>query len=78
MMSTVIDGKVLDWKFKKRKVDTVFCIGDIFVGLLYNMGNHWAVVGKTPNILCPVSGFATRWQAAQFLLKLEGLEKHND
>jgi len=72
MMSTIVNGKVLDWKFKKRKVDTVFYIGDIFVGQIFKLSNTYSVVGKTPNELSPIDGLATRWQAAQLLLKMEG------
>jgi len=75
MMSTIVNGKVLDWHFKKRTVDTVFYIGDIFVGQIFKVANTYSVVGKTPHDLSPINGLATRWQAAELLLRMEGYYK---
>lgn len=72
--SLVTDGKILDWKFTKHKLKNmyVFSVGDTYVGQIFKVRNYWSVVGKTPNQLCPVDGFKTRYKAAEFLLKLEG------
>jgi hypothetical protein len=75
MYSTVWNGEVLDWRFKIRKVDTLFYIGEIFIGHIFKISeNNWSAVGKTPNKLCPVPGFGSRHYAANFLLKLEGYD----
>jgi len=75
MMSTVVDGKVLDWHFKKRKTDTLFYIGSTYVGQIFKIRKTYTVVGRTPNRLSPIDGLATRWQAAVLLLKMEGYER---
>lgn len=77
MMSCIVDGKVLDFYFKKRVFNGefhsyVFYIGDIYVGQIFKIRNTYSVVGKTPNKLSPIDGLATRWQAAELLLKMEG------
>ena len=72
MMSITVNGKVLDFKFRKRTVDITFHIGDIFVGQIFKVGRTYSVVGKTPNKLSPINGLATRWRAAELLLKMEG------
>jgi len=73
MMSAIVNGKVLDFKFKKGGQDfiTVFYVGDIYVGQIFKMSHGWSVVGKSPNALSPIDGLRTRWQAAQLLLKME-------
>jgi len=77
MMSAIVDGKVLDFKFKNGGQDflTLFYIGNIFVGQIFKMRHGWTVVGKSPNVLSPIDGIATRWQAAQLLLRMEGYTK---
>lgn len=77
MHSLVLDGKVLDFKYKKDKDNfrTLFYVGDIFVGQIFHESTgKWAVVGSGNNnfALYPIHGFATRWDASQFLLKAEG------
>jgi len=79
MMSIIKDGKVLDFYFKRCKVQnfrTMFYIGDIFVGQIFKIGRTYSVVGKHPHPLSPIRGLATRWQAAELLLKMEGLEEN--
>jgi len=72
MISSVVDGKVLDWRWKKRKIDYVFCVGDIFIGQLFNLGKSgWACVHKNPNNIGSAEGFKTRYAASHFLLKFE-------
>jgi len=76
MISTIVNGKVLDWHFKKRDMDTLFYIGDIFIGHLFKIGPTWSIVGAHPTDgLCPIDGFATRRDAAECLLTLEGYNK---
>jgi len=74
LISCIVDGKVLDWKFKKGMMAFVynFYIGDIYVGQVFNMGGAWTAIGNTPHDLAPFAGFATRRHAAEFLLKAEG------
>jgi len=75
MYSIVIDGQVVDYKFRKRVENNsyIFSIGTIYVGQIFKIGKRsWSVIGKTPNKLCPVDGFRSRLDAAEFLLKLEG------
>ena len=75
MQSLVVNGKVLDFRYKKI-TDSIsaFYIGSIYVGQVFKMHKRaWSVVAKTPNKICPVDGFARRRDAAEFLLKLEGL-----
>jgi len=74
MMSAIVNGKVLDFKYKKGGQDfiTVFYIGNIYVGQIFKMSNGWSVVGKTKNSLGPIDGLRSRWQAAELLLRMEG------
>jgi len=73
MYSVVVDGKVLDFKFKRLNDFTyAFYIGDILVGQVFHMKTSWSCVSHTTNTLCPVAGFKSRYYAADFLLKLGG------
>ena len=73
MYSIIVDGKVLDFKWKKHtEFSYVFYIGDIAVGQVFRMRNSWTCVSHTPNKLCPVDGFKTRMYASEFLLKISG------
>ena len=79
MQSAIVNGKVLDFRYKKGGQDfvTKFCIGygknEIYVGQIFKMANGYSVVSKTINPLNPISGLRTRWQAAELLLKMEGI-----
>ncbi len=81
MQSAIVDGKVLDFRYKKGGQDfiTKFCIGygedEIVVGQIFKMQDSYSVVSKTPHPLSPVNGLKTRWQAAELLLKMEGIWK---
>ena len=81
MQSAIVNGKVLDFRYKKSGLDfiTKFCIGygdnEIYVGQIFKMKNGYSVVGKTPHPLSPIDGLRTRWQAAELLLKMEGIWK---
>ena len=69
--SEIVDGKVLDYKYKKRRIDTLFSVGDISIGLLYKMrGDRWTAVSLYENIYGPIDGFKTRIDAAEYLLKV--------
>ena len=76
MMSCVYEGKVLDWHFKKRPSDTLFYIGDIFVGQLFKIGKTWSGLPAHPrdNDRSLVDGFRSRVDACQYLLQYEGYD----
>ena len=72
MISSVVDGKVLDWHWKKRSNDYLFYIGDIFIGQVWNMGVHgWTALHRESNSIGLAEGFKTRYDASHFLLKFE-------
>ena len=81
MQSAIVNGKVLDFRYKKGAENfiTKFWIGydedAIFVGQIFKMHNGYSIVSKTPHPLSPISGLRTRWQAAELLLKMEGITK---
>jgi len=80
MYSTIVNGKVLDWHFKSLGPTclSAFYIGDVYVGQVGKMrkGNWSAACGNKPSAgLCPVNGFRSRLDAAEFLLKLGGYHK---
>jgi hypothetical protein len=70
MISSSVDGKVLDWHWKRRGVDILFYVGDIYIGQLFNLGRRgWSALHKDPNEIGLVEGFKTRYDASHFLLK---------
>ena len=74
MISSVIDGKVLDWKWVRRPAmgDTVFYIGDRIVGQLWKNRRGWTAVHCQPMPTNgPVNGFISRIKASEFLRQLE-------
>lgn len=66
------NGEVLDWHFKKGFQDFVqsFYVGTILMGQIFHDKLGWSAVSWFPNDVCPVNGFRTRYDAAEFLLKL--------
>ena len=74
MFSVIVGDKVLDCRYKRMNEFTYsMWLGDAYVGQLFRMRNRrWTVVGATPNKLCPIDGLATRDDATELLLKLEG------
>jgi hydrogenase maturation factor len=67
-----VDGKVLDWHWKKRQVDTLFYVGDIYIGQVFNAGKSgWTALHKTANSIGLAHGFQSRYAASHFLLKFE-------
>lgn len=78
MQSVNVNGKVLDFHYKKKN-DFIysFYIGEIFVGQLFNLGMHgWSAVGTPATSgFSKVDGFKSRNNAAQYLLRLTGYWK---
>ena len=79
MYSVIVDGEVLDFKYKRARQSVltfryVFYIGDILIGQIFNHGKlgWYAVSDYKPNPIGYVGGFKTRHDAAEFLLKLNG------
>lgn len=69
MTSSVINGKVLDWHWKKRETDSLFYVGDILMGQLFHHGRSgWTALRTVPFVEL-VEGFKTRYSASNFLLK---------
>ena len=75
MYSEIVDGKVLDYRFKKLESNGyrhyAFYIGDIYIGQLFGdeKKRNWSCVSCNPNPLFPISGFRTRLDACEILLK---------
>ena len=63
-LSVIINGKVVDFKFQTRSLDTVFKLDDIIVGQIFKIGNAWSSVSAVENLYGPVHGFKTRLSAA--------------
>jgi hypothetical protein len=66
--STIINKKVLPWRFKKRKVDTLFYVGDFLLGQIFKMKNSWSALPDSTTEAGLVSGFRTRVDACQYLI----------
>lgn len=79
-MSIVHNGKVLDYRFEKREIDTVFWLGDKRLGTLYNLGSKmgWTAILIEPIAGWPihVNGFISRRRAAEYLLRAHGYIKN--
>ena len=77
MYSVIIDGKVLDFHYKRVKAAPNihnFYVGDIFIGQVFKMRHYWSCVSfKKPCDLCPAHGFKNRYWASEFLLRINGL-----
>ena len=57
MYSLILDGKVLDFKYKKvNELIWNFYVGDIFVGQVFKMRYYWSCVGDvtTCNLTKPL------------------------
>ena len=78
MLSLVLDGKVLDYRYKKRdEFTSSFYVGDILVGQVFDMGRSgWSAVCCGDCVMRPAEGFKTRYAASKFMLQSKGLEKH--
>lgn len=80
MYSKIIDGKVLDFKYKKNHYGYDFSIGDIYIGQVSNISNRWSAVycnrmSGNPVTLGHVDGFSTRLDACEFLLKVFDIDR---
>jgi len=69
---SVVDGKVLHWKWKKRELDYLFYVGDIYVGQLFYIKRlGWSALHREHNCVGAVHGFKCKLAASEFLLKFE-------
>lgn len=80
MYSSVIRGKVCDWKYKRsQKYIYKFYIDEYYIGQVFKMKRRrWSAVFAHPNNVCPVNGFSSRSDASEFLLKLWRIKENND
>jgi len=78
--STIVDGKVLPWKFTQQHQDFIynFYLGDMRVGQVFRhtcrSRTTWTALARSSNDIGLVNGFATRHAAADMILKLEGYD----
>ena len=84
MLSAIVDGKVLDFKYKKLQSfksgnQYAFYVGDILVGQVFKMRFGWSsVVTFSPNTsVGVVEGFITRTAASQYILQCVKLRLKN-
>ena len=71
--SSVVDGKVLDWKFKRQQPHWVaFYIGDILVGQIFKLNSGYTGVLYNSHQYNGIGGFRTRHDAATYLLFIGG------
>ena len=82
MYSTVYQGKVHDWKYKKMTHNGwyAFYIGDIYVGQVVkkDRDNSWAVISSKPCIGNGAEGFQNRYYASKFLLEIQSYNDHSN
>jgi hypothetical protein len=70
--SSFRNDTILDWRWDKRSVDTVFRVGDIVIGQIFKARNSWSAVHRLPSRNGgPVHGFRSRIAASQFLEQVE-------
>lgn len=81
--SSVVNGKVLDWKFTKGNYDFPvwnFYLGETFIGKMFKaQRSGWDPV--VDHTRCPfggLKGFSTRYDAAEYMLRVCGFIKHPD
>ena len=70
--SVCTDGKVVDVHYKIREQDTVVYLGDEYIGQLFKFRNRYTAIYRYPSELgfVKVDGFATRYDATHYLLRL--------
>ena len=78
MLSISHEGKILDFNYKKHEYGYKFYIGDIFIGLLVSIKrNSWNAINHYVKLhqegFSYVSGFGSRLQAAEYLLRLNSI-----
>ena len=73
--SACVDGKVLDFKYKKGGQAFIynFYIGDMFLGQIFNMGKTWTAVPWQPRKYGKIDGFKNRYYASQYILQSKGI-----
>lgn len=77
MYSLQLDGKVLDYQFKKQKqlgFGYLFFTGDIYQGQVFNTKRGWtALASDSESRRCQlVKGFRSRLDAAEYILQANG------
>jgi hypothetical protein len=83
MYSTVHNGEVLDWKFKRMKSGAAynFSVGHFFLGQIFKLRSGWSAVSWcNPDCLKgfrAVDGFKDRHAAADYLLRVCGMSMRN-
>jgi len=79
MLSTIYDGKVLDWSYKKMTIDDwyAFYIGDIYVGQVSkrDRDDSWTAISAESSVMFPVTGFQTRYYASKFLIEIQSYDR---
>lgn len=73
MYSVIVDGQVIDYRYKKLVNNHyAFYIGEVLVGQVTKSGRRgWTAISQYEHHgLCPLSGFKSRADATEFLLKL--------
>jgi hypothetical protein len=71
--SSIVDGKVLDWKFKRAMPHVVsFSIGNIHIGQIFKINNSYTGVLRNGHQYNGIGGFRTRHDAAAYLLFIGG------
>jgi hypothetical protein len=74
----VYDGKCHDYRYKKLQGDFhyAFYCGEIYMGQLFKMTCRsrvtWSAVPRVPSRFAPYDGFATRMDAVEMMLKVNG------
>ena len=68
--SSLVNGKVCDWSWKRRATDTVFYIGDKMVGQLFlHKKSGWSAVHCLPSVTGgPVRGWSSSSKTDRFLM----------
>lgn len=70
---SIVDGKVLDWKFIHQQDDVVkFYIGEILVGQIFKLNNTYTGVLHGAHQYNGIGGFKLRHDAAAYLLFIGG------
>ena len=72
MFSAIINGKVLDYNYKKLQENHyLFKVGDISIGQVFKMKFGWSAVVTYPSSISVgvVEGFKTRTSASQYMLQ---------
>lgn len=73
--STIVDGKVLDWSFKKVQDGQYgFYVGEEYMGSVFKIRKRsWSAVYREPMFIGSADGFGSRADAAEYLIKVSGI-----